>query len=129
MTVQSVHSTDAPKPIGPYSQAVVAGETVYSSGQIGLDPETGELVAGGAAAQAHRALTNLEAVLRTAGSGLDKVVKVTLFLRSMGDFAEVNRAYAEHFRDHRPARSAVEVSRLPKDALVEIETVATVNDA
>lgn len=121
-----VFTNEAPRPIGPYSQAVVCEDFVFCSGQIGLDPLTGELVGKTAAEQAERALMNLRAVLNTAGSELSHVLKVTLYLKSMKDFEEVNRVYAKHFADGKPARSTVEVSELPKGALVEIDAIAEV---
>jgi 2-iminobutanoate/2-iminopropanoate deaminase len=124
MSKQRIHSDAAPKAIGPYSQAIAHGRVVYCSGQLGLDPATGELVAGGIEAQTHRALANIKAVLAAAGSDLGRVVKTTVFLRNMGDFAAMNGVYASYFADPPPARSTVEVARLPKDALVEIEVIA-----
>jgi len=121
-----VFTMDAPKPIGPYSQAMVIGEWVFCSGQIGLDPRSDELVGKTAAEQAERALVNLHAVLKDAGSDMSHVVKVTLYLKSMKDFAAVNEVYAKHFGVNKPARSTVEVSGLPKDALVEIDAIAEV---
>ncbi len=125
-TAKTVYTQEAPKPIGPYSQAVVAGNIVFCSGQISLDPVTGELVGKTAAEQAERAILNLKAVLNRAGSELSHVVKVTLYLKNMKDFEEVNAVYARHFLEMKPARSAVEVSELPKGALVEIEAIAEV---
>jgi 2-iminobutanoate/2-iminopropanoate deaminase len=121
-----VFTPDAPKPIGPYSQAMICGEWVFCSGQIGLDPRLGELAGKTAAAQAERALTNLHAVLKDAGSDMSRVVKVTLCLKNMKDLAEVNEVYAKHFGDHRPARTTVEVSALPNGALVEIDAIAEI---
>ena len=120
---QAVSSSSAPAAIGPYSQAIVAGGTVYCSGQIGLDPATGEL-ADGLEAQAERALRNLSAVLDAAGVTLADVVKTTIFLTDMGDFAAVNAIYATAMPDPPPARSTVAVAALPKGALVEIEAIA-----
>jgi 2-iminobutanoate/2-iminopropanoate deaminase len=120
---QAVASSSAPAAIGPYSQAIVAGGTVYCSGQIGLEPATGEL-AEGLEAQAERALRNLSAVLDAAGVTLADVVKTTIFLTDMGDFAAVNAIYASAMPDPPPARSTVAVAGLPKGALVEIEAVA-----
>ncbi len=114
----------APAAIGPYSQAVKAGEMVFSSGQIPLDAATGEMVEGGVAEQTAQVLINLKAVLEAAGSCLEKVVKTTVFISSMEDFPVVNRVYAEFFSENPPARACVEVSALPKGALVEIEAVA-----
>jgi 2-iminobutanoate/2-iminopropanoate deaminase len=119
-----VQTEDAPAAIGPYSQAIVAHDLVFCSGQIPLDPATGALVEGDAAAQARQVLANLRAVLAAAGTSLDRVVKTTVFLRSMDDFPAVNAVYAEAFGDWRPARSTVQVARLPRDVAVEIEAVA-----
>ena len=120
---QAVSSSNAPAAIGPYSQAIVADGTVYCAGQIGLDPATGEL-AEGLEAQADRALRNLTAVLDASGATLADVVKTTIFLADMGDFAAVNAIYATFMPDPPPARSTVAVSGLPKGALVEIEAIA-----
>jgi len=119
-----VATKEAPQAIGPYSQAIKAGGFVFSSGQIAIDPATGNVVSGDIAAQTERVMKNLEAVLTAAGSGMHRVVKTTVFLKSMGDFATMNEVYGKHFGNHRPARSTVEVARLPKDVLVEIEVVA-----
>lgn len=124
--LDTVQTDAAPKAIGPYSQAIRAGSFLFSSGQIALDPATGEMVGDTAAAQAEQVLTNLRAVLEAGGSGLDRVVKTTIFLADMGDFAQVNEVYARHFGDHRPARATVAVAALPKGALVEIEAVALI---
>lgn len=126
MTRRTVQTDGAPQAVGPYSQAVVAGEWVYVSGQIPLDPATGEMVEGDIEAQAERALQNVRAVLEAAGSSLHDVVKATVFLTDMGEFGRVNEVYARFFGDSLPARACVEVSRLPKDARVEIEAVAVV---
>ena len=120
---QAVSSSSAPAAIGPYSQAIVADRTVYCSGQIGLDPATGEL-ADGLEAQTERALRNLSAVLDAAGVTLADVVKTTIFLTDMGDFAAVNAIYATSMPDPPPARSTIAVAALPKGALVEIEAIA-----
>ncbi|MDZ7378406.1 MAG: RidA family protein [candidate division KSB1 bacterium] len=120
-----VATGDAPKAIGPYSQAVLAGTgLVFTAGQLGLDPRTGELVGPGIKEQTQQALTNLAAVLRAAGSSLERVVKTTVFLADLNDFAAMNEVYAQFFPTDPPARSAVQVARLPKDARVEIEAVA-----
>lgn len=124
--MRTVHSSSAPAAIGPYSQAIVHGDLVFCSGQVGIDPATGEVVTGGIEAETRRVFRNIEAVLTEAGSGLSRVIKATVFLKSMDDFAAMNRVYAELFGDTRPARSTVEVSRLPKDVRVEIEVVATI---
>lgn len=123
---QIVHSPEAPKAIGPYSVANRTGELVFTAGQLGLDPQTMELVPGGVEAEARQALTNLAAVLAAAGSSLEHVVKTTVFLRDMNDFARMNAVYATFFTQDFPARSAVQVARLPKDAAVEIEAVAVI---
>mgnify|MGYP001811961123 CR=1 FL=1 len=114
----------APGAVGPYSQAIEVDGWVWVSGQIPLDPETGVLVEGDAAAQARRALANVRGVLQAAGVDLDAVVRATVYLVDMDDFAAVNEVYAEFFGEHRPARACVEVRRLPKDARVEIDAVA-----
>jgi 2-iminobutanoate/2-iminopropanoate deaminase len=119
-----IQTSSAPGPIGPYSQAIRAGGFIFLSGQIALDPASGAVVAGGVSEQTRQVMRNLAAVLAAAGSGLDRVVKTTIFLRSLEDFAEVNRVYAEYLGEAKPARATVEVSRLPKDVLVEIEAVA-----
>jgi 2-iminobutanoate/2-iminopropanoate deaminase len=124
MTRQIVHTEAAPPAVGPYSQAVVANGLVYTAGQLGLDPQTRALVAGGVEAQTKQALTNLRSVLEAAGSGMDRVVKTTVFLKDMDDFAAMNAVYASFFAADPPARSAVQVARLPLDGLVEIEAVA-----
>jgi 2-iminobutanoate/2-iminopropanoate deaminase len=116
----------APKAIGPYSQAIRSGSLVFTAGQVGIDPATGELVEGGIEAQTRQVLSNLKSVLAAAGSGLDSVVKTTVFLRDMNDFAKMNAVYAEFFRENPPARSTIAVAALPKGALVEIEAVALV---
>ena len=120
-----VFTKNAPSAIGPYSQGIDAGGLVFTSGQLGLDPATGDFAPGGIEAQTRQSLSNVKAVLEAAGSGLDKVVKTTVFLKDMNDFAAMNKVYAEFFGEGGcPARSAVEVARLPKDGLVEIEAVA-----
>ncbi|HLH33541.1 MAG TPA: RidA family protein [Alloacidobacterium sp.] len=124
---QAVSTKNAPAAIGPYSQAVRVGDFLYTSGQVALDPATGALVEGGIEAQTTRAIENLKAVLEAAGIGLKNVVKTTVFLKNMGDFAAMNAVYATYFAPDSvvpPARSTVEVARLPKDALVEIEVIA-----
>lgn len=118
-----VSTSNAPAAIGPYSQAVRAGSTVYLSGQIALDPATGELVAGGVAEQAERAFANLAAVAEAAGGSLADCVKLTLFLTDLGQFATVNEIMARHFAEPYPARATVEVSALPKGAVFEVEAV------
>ena len=122
---KKIVSTDkAPKAIGPYSQAVRTENLIFTAGQVGLDPSTMELVEGGVEAQTRQVLTNLNHVLERADSGLKFVVKTTVFLKDMGDFATMNAVYAEFFPENPPARSTVQVAGLPKGALVEIECVA-----
>jgi 2-iminobutanoate/2-iminopropanoate deaminase len=116
----------APQAIGPYSQAIKAGGFVFVSGQIPIDPTTGLIVQAEVAAQTDRVLQNLKAILTAAGTSLEKVVKTTVFLKSMGDFAAMNEVYARFWKKAPPARSTVEVSRLPKDVLVEIDVIALV---
>jgi 2-iminobutanoate/2-iminopropanoate deaminase len=118
------HSDDAPAAIGPYSQAVSAGGFLFTSGQVALDPETGELVAGEFTAQARRVFANLEAVLASAGCGFGDVVRATVYVVDLADFGALNTLYAEVFGDHKPARSTVQVAALPKGARVEIDLVA-----
>lgn len=119
-----IATTNAPAAIGPYSQAVKIGNFLFTSGQIPLDPTTGQVVYGPVDVQAHQVLTNLKAVLEAAGSSLDKVVKTTVFIKDMNHFASINTVYASFFTSEPPARSCVEVARLPKDVLVEIEAIA-----
>jgi 2-iminobutanoate/2-iminopropanoate deaminase len=121
-----VQTDSAPKALGPYSQAIVAGGMVYCAGQIPLDPASGNIVAGGVGEQTHQVLKNLRAVLKAAGSDLDRAVKTTVFIKNMNDFAAMNEVYGrpEYFGSAAPARSTVEVARLPRDVLVEIEVVA-----
>lgn len=121
-------TTGAPQAIGPYSQSVSAGGFLFTSGQIALDPATGEMVATDFEAEARRVFANLAAVLASAGCGFADVVKATVFLADMGDFALLNRIYAEKFGDHKPARSTVQAAALPKGARVEIDLVARVPD-
>ena len=119
-----VQTPEAPAALGPYSQAVVAGEWVFASGQIPIDPATGELIDGGITEQTDRVLKNLAAVLHEAGLSLDRVVKTTVYLTDMGTFGEMNEMYAKHFGDHRPARATVQVAALPKNVGVEIDVIA-----
>lgn len=116
----------APKAIGPYSQAVISNGFVFLSGQIPLDPATGQLIEGDVAAQTARVLENLKSVLEAAGSSLALVVKTTVFLKDMGEFARMNEVYARYFPENPPARATVEAARLPRDVKVEIECIATV---
>jgi len=126
---KTIATPGAPKAIGPYSQAVVYNGIAWLSGQIPLDPATGQVVEGEAAAQTERVIENLKAVLDACGSSLDAVLKTTVFLADMNDFPKVNEVYARHFAENPPARATVEVSRLPRDVKVEIEAVAIVKAA
>jgi 2-iminobutanoate/2-iminopropanoate deaminase len=121
-----VATQKAPQAIGPYSQAIKANGMIYTSGQIPLDPATGQIITGDVAAQTERVLNNLSEVLAAAGSSLQQVVKTTVFLKNMSDFAAMNEVYGRFFAQEPPARSTVEVARLPKDVLVEIEVIAIV---
>jgi 2-iminobutanoate/2-iminopropanoate deaminase len=123
-----VVSDKAPKAIGPYSVAVQTGQMVYTAGQIGLDPATGEIVPGGIEAETRQVLTNLKNVLEASGSSLGDVVKTTVFLRDMADFAKMNAIYGEFFNQQPPARSTIAVAGLPKGGAVEIEAVATLRE-
>jgi 2-iminobutanoate/2-iminopropanoate deaminase len=122
--MKTIATQGAPKAIGPYSQAVTGGGFLFASGQVPLDPATGELVAGGFEAGVERVFDNLEAVLQAAGLSLDDVVKTTVYLLRMADFASMNAVYARRFGNHRPARSTVAVAELPKDAQIEIDVIA-----
>ena len=122
--IKKIISQNAPAPIGPYSQATEANGFLFLSGQIGINPATGGIISEKVEEQVHQVIKNLEAVLTEAGSKLSKVVKTTVFLADMNDFKTVNEIYAEYFGDFKPARATVEVSRLPKDVLVEIECIA-----
>jgi 2-iminobutanoate/2-iminopropanoate deaminase len=126
MALRFVSSPRAPKAIGPYSQGVAVNGLLFTAGQVALDPDKGELVPGGITEQTTRALENLRAVLAAAGTDLSQVVKTTVFLVDMADFADMNSVYARAFGDHRPARSTVAVAGLPRGARVEIEVIAAV---
>ena len=119
-----VSTSDAPKAIGPYSQAIKANGFVFTAGQVAFDPATGNVVSGDVAAQTERVMKNLAAILKASGTGLEKVVRCTVFLKSMNDFAAMNEVYGRYFTAAPPARSTVEVARLPKDVLVEIDVIA-----
>jgi len=123
-----IHTDAAPRAIGPYSQAVISGGFVFTAGQIGLDPETMEVVPGDVGFQTEQVMKNLSAILLAAGSDLQRVVKTTVFLAHMNDFAAMNEVYARHFGEHRPARSTVAVKALPRNTLVEIEVIARVGE-
>lgn len=127
--MKTIIATDkAPAAIGPYSQAVKVGNLLFTSGMIPIDPATNTLVEGGIEVQAERALMNVKALLEESGSSLDKVVKTVVFIKDMNDFAKVNEIYAKYFIKDFPARSCVEVARLPKDVLIEMEAIAEVDD-
>jgi len=126
MSFDIISTTKAPAAIGPYSQAVKVGNLIYTSGAIPVDPTNGEVVSGGVAEQVEQALKNLEAVLVVAGASLENVVKTTVFIKNMNDFAVINEVYKKYFTKNYPARSCVEVARLPKDVMIEIECVAVV---
>jgi len=119
-----IATKDAPQAIGPYSQAIRANGFVFVSGQVAIDPSTQQVISGDVAAQTDRVFKKLSAILKTAGSGLEKVVRSTVFLKNMGDFAAMNEIYGRHFSTAPPARSTVEVARLPRDVLVEIDVIA-----
>jgi 2-iminobutanoate/2-iminopropanoate deaminase len=123
--MKTVHTTEAPAAIGPYSQGIVLNNLFFSSGQIPLTKD-GVMLDGDVKEQTHQVFRNLEAVLKEAGSSLDQVIKATVFIKDMNEFAEINEVYGQYFADHKPARSCVEVARLPKDAKVEIEVIALV---
>lgn len=124
---REIHTEDAPGAIGPYSQAVVADGLLFTAGQIGLDPRTGEFVGHDVETQTRQVMSNLEAVLRAAGAGFGDVVKSTVYLADLEEFERVNRIYGEHFAAPYPARSTVEAGRLPRDARVEIDLVARIS--
>ncbi|MBP9707034.1 MAG: RidA family protein [Oligoflexales bacterium] len=121
--MSKIETADAPQAIGPYSQAIRCGDFLFCSGQIPLDPKTGELIPGGVKEQSVQVLNNLKSVIQAAGASLSQVVKTTIFLKSMDDFKTVNAVYGEYFQMPFPARATVEVSRLPRDVLVEIEAI------
>ena len=119
-----IATKDAPQAIGPYSQAIKAAGMVFVSGQVAIDPATGNVISGGIAEQTERVLKNLEAILRAAGTGLEKVVKTNVYLKNMSEFAAMNEVYGKFWKSAPPARATVEVARLPKDVLVEIDVIA-----
>ena len=121
---EAISTNDGPKAIGPYSQAIKANGFVFVSGQVGIDPATQQVITGDVAAQTDRVIKNLEGILKAAGSSLEKVVRSTVFLKNMGDFGAMNEVYGKYFTSTPPARSTVEVARLPKDVAVEIDVIA-----
>lgn len=123
-----IRTERAPPAIGPYSQGIKAGQLIFTSGQLPMDPTTGNLVDGGIEEQAERALENMKAVLESVGASIKNAVKVTVFLKDMGDFASMNQVYSKYFSEDPPARSCVQVARLPKDVKIEIEAVAVLRD-
>ncbi|WP_018924724.1 RidA family protein [Salsuginibacillus kocurii] len=125
--MRTIYTKEAPEAIGPYSQGVIVNNLFYSSGQIPLTKDM-ELVEGGVVEQTHQVFQNVKAVLKEAGSSLEDVVKVTVFIKNMDEFPTINEVYGEYFSDHQPARSCVEVARLPKDVLIEIEVIALVKE-
>ena len=124
MKFEIVTTDKAPAAIGPYSQAIKSGNLLFCSGQIPLDPSTGEIVPGDVSAQTERVMNNIAAVLTAAGAGFEDVIKTTIYLVDMGDFASVNEVYGHRFQSHKPARSTVAVKSLPRGALIEIEVIA-----
>ena len=125
--MKEIISTDkAPAAIGPYSQAVKVGNLIFTSGQIPIDPATNTLATGGIEVQARRVMENVKAILSARGAGMDNIVKTVVFIKDMNDFAKVNEIYAEYFTGNYPARSCVEVARLPKDVLIEMEAIAEI---
>ena len=124
MAYEVIHTNDAPAAIGPYSQAIKAGNLLFVSGQVPFVPATGEIVEGDVKAQTAQSLKNLQAILKEAGADFSNVVKTTVFIKDMNEFAQVNEVYAEYFGDNKPARACVEVARLPRDVKVEIELIA-----
>ena len=129
MATTTISTQGAPRATGPYSQGITANGFLFTAGQVGFDPASGELVDGGIAEQTHRVLQNIRAILRAGGTDIANVVKTTVFLVDMADFALMNEVYAEFFGDHRPARSTVAVASLPRGARVEIEAVAAVTSS
>jgi 2-iminobutanoate/2-iminopropanoate deaminase len=123
---EAIHTTQAPQAIGPYSQALRVGDLIFTAGQIGLDPQAGQLVEGGIEGQTRQVLNNLKAVLVAAGSGLASIVKTTVYLQNLAEFNQMNAIYAEFFPQTKPARSTVQVAALPRGALIEIDCVAVV---
>ncbi len=119
-----IQTENAPKPIGPYSMGVAFGEFIFTAGQLGIDPNTGEIVSGGIQAETRQALTNIKNILESVGSGLEKVVKTTVYLRDMAEFSQMNAIYGEFFSEGFPARTTIQAGALPKNASIEIEVIA-----
>lgn len=124
MSIKTISTDKAPQAIGPYSQGVIAAGMIYTSGQLGIDPSTGEIVTSSIEDEARQSLNNVEAVLSQAGAKLSDVIKVTVFVKDLNQFEDINKVYSEFFSEHKPARSCVEVARLPKDGNIEIEAIA-----
>lgn len=124
--MKQISTTNAPAAIGPYSQAIISGNTMFCSGQIPINPATGEIPEG-VEAQAEQALTNVKNLIEAAGASIDNVIKTTVFIKDMKDFAKINEIYAKYFTEPFPARSCVEVARLPKDVLLEVEAIVELN--
>lgn len=124
--LKTIHTDKAPAAVGPYSQAIQVGNLIFTSGQIPIDPKTGELVGDCIQKATRQSLENVKAILEEAGAGLNDVIKVSVFVDNMDDFGKINEIYAEYFVEHKPARSLVEVARLPKGALIEIEAIAEI---
>ena len=122
--IQTIATDKAPKALGPYSQAILANSFVFLSGQIAIDPQSNQFAGGTIEEQTKQVLSNLSSVLQSVGSSLNKALKTTVFLKNLADFEAMNKIYAEHFPDHKPARATIEVSALPKGALIEIEMIA-----
>lgn len=125
MEINYINTKKAPAAIGPYSQGIIAGNLVFTSGQLPIDPSTGELVTDDIKLATKVSLENVKAILEEAGSSIEKVIKVTVYVTNIDDFSKINEVYAEYFTEHKPARSLVEVSQLPKSGLIEIEAIAT----
>ncbi len=122
--IQTITTDKAPNVVGPYSQALLANGFIFCSGQVAIDPQSNKFIGGDIEQQTKQVLNNLSAVLQSVGSSLDKALKTTVFLKDLGDFETMNRIYGEYFPNHKPARSTIQVARLPKDALIEIEMIA-----
>jgi 2-iminobutanoate/2-iminopropanoate deaminase len=126
MSKEFVYSKNAPEPIGPYSQAIKLNNLIFSSGQIALNPQTGQIAEGNIKAQTKQTLENIKAILTAGGSEISKVIKVTVYLKNIGDFTAMNEVYNEYFGESKPARSTIEAARLPKDSLIEIDVIAEI---